>query len=170
MTPAAAAVALLLTNGAPITDPRVVAALSLSRETCAALGGTAIRYPDNLVQRVDLTGDGTADDLLVSEQGAFCRPDLGPISGGSAGAMLHAVIGDHVQTLLPGNWTLTDIAFRDGDWQGPARRVLMLSVHGLYCDAAGGAPCLVAYAWDGARLVSIMDGAALWGAEPDDTP
>jgi hypothetical protein len=168
MSPAAAAVALLLTNGAPITDPRVVQALTLSRESCAELGGTAIRYPEDLVQMVDLTGDGTADDLMVSEGGAFCLPDLGHLYGGTAGPLHHAVIGDHVQTLLPGGWTLIDL--ERGEWQGPQRRVLIQTVHGIYCNRAGATLCLVAYAWDGARLVSIMDGASIWGAEPDDTP
>lgn len=165
MTPAAAAIALVLTNGAPITDPRVVPVLSESRELCAELGGTALEYDPDFVTAADLTGGGLAQDLMINEISARCLPDLGPLYGGSAGGMLHAVIGAHAQTLLPGNWTLTDIAFSDGDWQGPVTRVLLLGVHGLFCDGFGASPCLVAYSWDGSRLVSILDGAAIWAAD-----
>lgn len=157
--------ALAGTGDDPLSDPQlaplIAAAFAEARAECAELGGE-LEMPEVLRhQRVDLTEDGTPD-LILSEEGAFCAPDLGFLGSGSAGARVHAVIGAHVQTLLPGNWLVTDLQFRLDDEALPPVRVLVLGVHGGFCDGFGASPCLVTYAWDGARLRSILDGAALW--------
>ncbi|MCC5971069.1 MAG: hypothetical protein JJU15_14085 [Pararhodobacter sp.] len=135
-------------------DPLVQRAFASAIAACAQAGGT-LRLPDAPVSMVDLTGDGV-EDRLVSEAGAFCAPDLGYL-GGSAGNRLHAIIGDHVQSLEAGNWVVSDLEFTIDGETLPPQRVLLLAVHGAACDSFGVAPCFIAYAWDGTRLISVMD-------------
>lgn len=147
-------------------DPLIDRAFDIARAECAEMGGT-LRLPDPiLVAEADLTGDGTADDRIVSEAGAFCGPDLGYLGAGSAGARQHAIIGDLVQELWPGSWGVADVALTAEGERLPPRRVLLLGVHGSACDSFGASPCLLAMAWDGTRLISVADGfEALMAAE-----
>jgi hypothetical protein len=152
-------------------DPRLVPlidrAFAEARAECEAEGGTLV-LPETLrSESVDLTGDGRPD-LVFSEEGAFCGPDLGFVGGGSAGARVHVIVGDHVQSLLPGNWTVTRLQFRVEDEVMTTAPVLVMAVHGLFCDSFGAAPCFLAYGWDGARMVSVLDGLSLWSGDEDD--
>lgn len=147
----------------PLTDPQlsplIAAAFAEARAECAERGGM-LEMPERLHhEAADLTGNG-APDLIFSEEGAFCAPDLGFIGSGSAGARIHAIIGDHVQSLLPGNWTVTDLQFSIEGEALPPVRVLILAVHGGFCDGFGASPCFVTYGWDGTRLQSVLDGPA----------
>ncbi len=153
------ALALVLTNGQPIEERVLQAALEASRTECHEMGGTELRYEPGLATFVDILGDGTADDRIVSEASAFCGPDLGPLYAGSAGAPLHAIIGDQWFSLLPGGWSIVEARFTHPGEDDPGKPVRMLLVgsHGSYCDAAGAQPCVTAWTWDGARLVSILD-------------
>jgi hypothetical protein len=151
------AIALVLTTGAPITERALILALESSRAECAAEGGTELRYSPDLATPVDILGDGTADDRIISERSAFCGPDIGPLYAGSGGAPLHAVIGDEAFPLMPGAWTLQDVPFTFDDEPAASRRLLLVAGHGSYCDSHGAAPCVVAYGWDGARMISILD-------------
>jgi len=135
-------------------DPLIQRAFAQAAAECSDAGGT-LRLPDAPVTMVDLTGDGIAD-RIISEGGAFCGPDLGYL-GGSAGNRLHAIIGEHVQSLESGSWAVTDITFDLEDESLPPQRVLLLGVHGTACDSFGAAPCFIAYAWDGTRLISVLD-------------
>jgi len=135
-------------------DPLVQRAFAEAIAACAQEGGT-LRLPEAPVSMVDLTGDGN-EDRIVSEAGAFCAPDLGYL-GGSAGNRLHAIIGEHVQSLEAGSWAVTDLAFTLDEEAPPPQRILLLGVHGAACDSFGAALCFIAYAWDGARLISVMD-------------
>lgn len=147
--------ALHASEGALPEAKAITLALTESRDWCAAEGGT-LRPPENPATAVDLTGDGSADDWIINESGAFCGPDLGYL-GGSGGAMLHAVIGNRVQSWLGGAWLLQDIAFTiEGEVNDPVR-VLLLGLHGSHCDSFGAAPCLLALAWDGERLISYIE-------------
>lgn len=168
-----------LPAGAEIDPPRIDPALldpdlldlvfADARADCAEQGGT-LALPETLrAEAADLTGDGRPD-LILSEEGAFCGPDLGFVGGGSAGAQVHVLIGQQVQSLLPGNWMVTDLQFPVEGELLPPTRVLLMAVHGGFCDSFGAAPCFVAFAWDGARMVSVLDGAALWGAAPHGEP
>lgn len=151
------AIALVLTNGTPITDRALILALEPSRAECAAEGGTELRYPVDLLTAVDILGDGTADDAILSEAGTFCGPDIGPLYAGSGGAPLHAIIGAQAFPLLPGSWSIADVPFTFDGEAGATRRLLLVGAHGSYCDSHGAAPCVVAYGWDGERLISILD-------------
>lgn len=148
------AVLAALPARAEADDPLIQRAFAQAIAACSDAGGT-LRLPEAPVTLVDLTGNGI-DDRLVSEAGAFCGPDLGYL-GGSAGNRLHAIIGDHVQHLEAGSWAVSDITFEAADETPPPQRVLLLGVHGTACDSFGAAPCFIAYAWDGARLISVMD-------------
>lgn len=154
------AIAIALPAGAETDDPLVLRAFAEASAQCEASGGT-LRLPEAPVTWVDLTGDGV-EDRIVSEAGAFCAPDLGYL-GGSAGNRLHAIIGDTVQSLVSGEWSVADITFGDAGDLSPPQRVLLLGVHGTACESFGAAPCFVAYAWDGTRLISVLDHFA-----PDD--
>lgn len=151
------AIALLLSDGSPITDRMLIEALEGSRAACLEAGGSELRYAPDLVTYADILGDGTADDRIVSEVSAFCGPDIGPLYAGSAGGPQHAVIGDRSFPLLPGGWSITEARFTFDGEQGPPVRLLLVGAHGSFCDAVGAAPCVTAYTWDGERLVSILD-------------
>lgn len=125
-----------------------------SRDWCAAQGGT-LDLGEAPATAVDLTGDGTADDWIISEAMAFCGPDYGYL-GGSGGAMLHAVIGGKVQSWLTGAWALEDVGFTVEGETLPATRVLILGLHGSSCDSYGAAPCMLALTWDGERLIGYQ--------------
>ena len=155
---ATTAVALVLTTGAPITDPALIEALEPSRAACAAEGGSDLRYPPDLVEMADILGDGTADDRIVSEASAFCGPDIGPLYGGSAGGPLHAIIGERVFSLPPGGWSIAEARFRFDGEEGQPLRMLLVGMHGTTCGTVGAVPCVLAYTWDGERLVSVLDG------------
>ncbi|MCU0899921.1 MAG: hypothetical protein MUC82_05415 [Cypionkella sp.] len=139
------------TEGALPQDAATDLAFAESTKWCADQGGT-LRRPESPATSVDLTGDGSADDWIISESGAFCGPDLGYL-GGSGGAMLHAVIGSTVSSWLGGAWHVQDLVLRLDGEDLPSRRVLLLGLHGAFCDSFGAAPCLVALSWDGERLI-----------------
>jgi hypothetical protein len=159
---ATTAVALVLSTGAPITDPVLIGALEESRASCHEMGGTELRYDPDLLTPVDILGRGSPRDAILSEVSAFCGPDLGPLYAGSAGGPLHAIIDGQAWPLLPGGWSIVETRFTyPGDPEaGASLRLLLVGSHGVFCDAAGAAPCVTAYGWDGARLVSILDGFA----------
>ena len=161
----AAILALPQAAGAdPLSDPQlaplIAEAFAEARAECAEHGGT-LEMPERLHhEAADLTGNG-APELILSEEGAFCGPDIGFIGSGSAGARIHAIIEDHVHTLLPGNWIVTDLQFNIEGEALPPVRVLILGVHGGFCGGFGASPCLVTYAWNGRNLQSILDGAVV---------
>ncbi|MCC5983652.1 MAG: hypothetical protein JJU42_04730 [Rhodobacteraceae bacterium] len=135
-----------------VPDPRVIAAFAETAAECAAMGGT-LEIPPDPVTMVDLTGDGVMD-MVVSEAGAFCGPDLGYF-GGSGGSRINVVIGAHIQHLHGGAWAVQDVAFEiEGETMPPVRH-LLIARHGSACDSFGAAPCLEAFAWDGERMISV---------------
>lgn len=149
--------AAFLAHGTPLSadqapDPRVIAAFAETAAECAAMGGT-LEIPPNPVSMVDLTGDGVAD-MVVSEAGAFCGPDLGYF-GGSGGSRINVVIGNHIQHLHGGAWAVQDVAFEVEGEAMPPVRYLLIARHGSACDSFGAAPCLEAFAWDGERMISV---------------
>lgn len=157
------ALALLVLSAAtsPAAADPMALAMQAAAAGCLAEGGARLDLDEGAAQLLDLTGDGTADDALVWEYGAFCAPDRG-FRGGSGGAMLHLAVGSHVQSFPAGAWTLTDAAFtRDGE-TGPPLRILLIAQHGSQCDGAGAAPCVEAVVWDAGdgRFRSVAPAAA----------
>lgn len=128
-----------------LADPLALATAA-ALATCADEGGT-MDLAEDAAQRLDLTGDGTADDALVWELGGFCGPDLG-YTGGSGGAMLHVAVGDRVQSFMAGSWALQDVVFPVEGEMMPPVRVLLLARHGSACDAFGAALCVEAVTWE----------------------
>lgn len=148
----------LATQGALTADQAIALATTESRDWCTEQGGT-LALPDAPATAVDLTGDGSADDWIISEAGAFCGPDFGYL-GGSGGTMLHAVIGGKVQSWLGGAWLTQDISFTiEGETTSP-QRTLILGLHGSSCDSFGAAPCLLALTWDGEQLIGYAPDAS----------
>jgi len=133
-------------------DPRVIAAFAETAAECETLGGT-LEIPPDPVTLVDLTGDGT-EDMVISEAGAFCGPDLGYF-GGSGGTRINVVIGEHIQHLYGGAWAVQEVAFEVEGETMPPLRYLLIARHGSACDSYGAAPCLEAFAWDGERMISV---------------
>jgi hypothetical protein len=121
---------------------------------CADQGGT-LTLPEGIATPVNLTGDGTADDWMINEAGAFCRPYHGYL-GGSGGAMIHALVRDQMASQLAGAWAMQDLAFTvDGETM-PTTRMVIFGLHGTACNSFGAAPCLLAVTWDGERLISAQ--------------
>jgi len=154
---ASTAVALVLASGTPIDDPLIEAALAESRALCAENEGTELVYDGDFVTEVDLTGDGRPD-RIVTEAGALCLPGGGYLYTGTAGAPVHAIVGDHVQALGYGSWGVADVELHVEGEVLPPRRVLLMGVHGSNCGGAGAMPCMIAHVWDGTRMVSLLDG------------
>lgn len=138
-------------------DALVLQAFEASRRTCAFMGAE-LGLPENPVTWVDLTGNGLKDDRIVEEGHTTCGPDF--LHTGTVGAPVHAIIGDHVQTLRGPTWALSDVQLRVGDHILDPVRVLINGVHGSACGGSGATACMVLYLWDGRRLVSIEDGMA----------
>ena len=149
----------LATNGALPKDQAIALAFADSVASCAAEGGTLRLPEDDPATAVDLTGDGTADDWIIYEAGAFCGPDLGYL-GGSGGNYIHAVVGTSVSSWFGGAWVTQDVVFTPEGEALPPRRVLLIAVHGSGCGSYGAAPCVVAAAWDGTRMISLAPDTA----------
>lgn len=149
----ALAPAALATEGALPKDQAITLAFTESTARCAADGGTLILPEEDPATAVDLTGDGTADDWIIFEAGAFCGPDLGFL-GGSGGNAIHAVVGKSLSSWFGGSWVIQDVVFAPEGEALPSKRVLLLAVHGSVCDSYGAAPCIIASAWDGERMIS----------------
>lgn len=143
--PALALALACLPPAEALADPMALA-MEAAAADCAAEGGR-LEVAEGAAQLLDLTGDGSADDALVWEYGAFCAPDLG-FRGGSGGAMLHLAVGDVVQSLPAGAWTLTDAAFTFDGETGPPVRILLIAQHGSQCGGAGASACIEAVTWD----------------------
>lgn len=141
------------TEGALPKDQAIALAFAESTATCAAEGGTLRLPEDDPATAVDLIGDGTADDWIIFEAGAFCGPDLGYL-GGSGGNYIHAVVGTSVSSWVGGSWVTQDVVFAPEGEALPPLRVLLIATHGSGCDSYGAAPCVVAAAWDGTRIIS----------------
>ena len=117
---------------------------------------TTLELAENAATQVDLTGDGSADDWIISEVGAWCGPNGGPL-GGSGGGMTHAIVGTAVSSWMAGSWMLQDLRFvAEGEELEPVR-TLLLAMHGTYCDSFGAAPCILAVTWDGERLIHFTN-------------
>lgn len=142
------ALALIALTATPaLAQDAFEAALAPSRAWCAEIGGTEVQLAEGALTAADLTGDGTADDAILSEEGAFCAPD-GGFMGGSGGHMIHVRIGDRLFSRLAGALLVQDIAFTaEGEVQ-PLVRVMLFARHGSNCDGAGFAPCIEAVVWD----------------------
>lgn len=151
----AAAIAIVFAGGQPVKDPMLRLALAPSAEECAGRGGTRLVVQPDLVTEVDLNGDGQPD-RIVNEAGTFCGPYEGPMWGGTAGPALSAIIGDQVTRLFNGSWTVAEAVFVVEGEGGPPVPMLLVNAHGSVCDSFGAAPCVVAYTWDGTRLVSPL--------------
>ncbi len=149
------AIPAFATEGALPKDQAIALAFADSGKTCSAEGGT-LRLPEgDPATAVDMTGDGTADDWIINEAGAFCGPDLGYL-GGSGGSYIHAVIGNRVESWLAGGWMIHDLGFTIEGEELPAVRMLLLGLHGSNCNSFGVSPCVLAVTWDGARLISVL--------------
>lgn len=156
----------LATTGALPKEQAIALAFAGSVQACADEGGTLRLPEDDPASAVDLTGDGTADDWLILEAGAFCGPDRGFL-GGSGGNYIHAVVGKSLSSWFGGGWAIQDVAFLSEGEVGDPARVLLLAVHGIACDTWGGAPCFIAASWDGERMISL---APLPEPEPEEDP
>lgn len=146
----------LATEGALPIDQALTLAFAESTAACAADGGT-LQWPENPATSADLTGDGTADDWIIFEAGAFCGPDLGFL-GGSGGNAIHAVVGNSLSSWYGGSWVVQDVVFAPEGEPLPPTRILLIAAHGSACDTYGAAPCVIAATWDGERMISYLSG------------
>jgi hypothetical protein len=158
--PAAGLAAVLLpaalAAAAAAADP---AGLATAAATAACLErGATLQLGPDAVQRADLTGDGSADDWLVSERGAACVPEGGPVAAGDV-FRLHAVVG----AAVVGSWevrgfVVAEIARVPGE--GP-QRMLILWRPGGACGLApedDDLPCAEALVWAEGAFRSVAAG------------
>lgn len=155
-----AALALMLAATGLARADAMAAAMASAQTECAAEGGV-LELAEGMAHALDLTGDGTADDALVWELGAFCGPHFG-FRGGTGGAALHVAVGETAQVFGALGWAVQDIAFAGvelDEGEAPrALRVLLLAVHGTACDTYGAAPCVEAVVWNPneRRFLTVM--------------
>ncbi|MCV2867629.1 hypothetical protein OEW28_03190 [Defluviimonas sp. WL0002] len=120
--------------------------LSEARAACESFEGGSFD-PGNAVTDIDLTGDGAAD-ILVDES-AFSCTSAASMYCGSGGCMLHAVVGDRVESWQATGWQVID-------W-GQAR-ILLIGRDGGWCGGAGSQACFEALNWSDGRFLTVMPG------------
>ncbi|EAR50381.1 hypothetical protein OG2516_16731 [Oceanicola granulosus HTCC2516] len=121
--------------------PRVQAILTEAANECAALDAGSLEVAPEGVTRVDLDGDGKADDQVVDFEHIFCQWNMSAWHG-TGGAPIHFVIDGQTSERWWGfTWDVVDFH---------GTRVILLSRHGSTCDDYGAAPCVQAMvAFDG---------------------
>lgn len=144
--------AMLLAGGGAMAQTATVPAevAAVRKELLEQCGGKA-RFKPHFQSEADLNGDGRPDYLL--DYGAVACVEGNKInrfcgSGGctldifmSGAAGYRRVYGDNVRS-----WSIKQVS---------GKPVLMLSLHGSFCDLAGYQPCRKRLSWDGDDLVEL---------------
>lgn len=127
----------------------VAAILATALDECRAAHLTAPATLDiqpAAITWTDLDGDYEWDDAIVDFNHIYCS--LGAIWQGTGGAPVHAIVdaasGAPGQVWSGGNWQV----IRHGD-----HPLFLLSRHGIYCDATGSDPCVLAVTFTNGRAL-----------------
>ena len=120
-------------------SPRIIEIIEKAKSDCHLTDEGVLTVLKKAVTKVDLSGDGKLDEVLSHAQlECSTKPDL--ISTG--GSLWSFVIEDHVESFEAKAWALQPRPFED--FPIP---VLLLFVHGTYCDYTGVDPCVLAVIW-----------------------
>jgi hypothetical protein len=118
---------------------------------CASFENGEITVGPEVVQSVELTGDGTPE-TVIDYSGISCST-MASAWGGTGGTTLTVLIGGQRFDHLAYGWTVVD-------FDGP---VLLLSQHGVNCGATGSDRCVQALVWTAGKLTGP-------GTEPAEDP
>jgi hypothetical protein len=115
---------------------------------CAGFENGTITVGPDVVQPVDLTGDGTPE-TVIDYKGIACST-MASAWGGTGGTTLSILIEGQRFDHLAYGWTVVD-------FDGP---VLLLSQHGVNCGGTGSDRCVQALVWTAGKLTGPGDAAA----------
>jgi hypothetical protein len=121
---------------------------------CASFENGTITVGPDVVQPVDLTGDGTPE-TVIDYKGIACST-LASAWGGTGGTTLSILIDGQRFDHLAYGWKVVD-------FDGP---VLLLSQHGVNCGATGSDRCVQALVWTAGKLTGPGEAAATEEAAP----
>ena len=129
-----------------------------ARAMCAAYDGGTVEMAPGTVASVDLTGDGRAEEI-VDWNGLACST-MASAWGGTGGSTLSILIEGQRFDHMAFGWTVVE-------FDGP---VLLLSQHGVNCNATGGDRCVQALIWTAGTLTGAgwPAGEDEGGAMPED--
>lgn len=107
---------------------------------CASFENGVAEIPDNVVKRIDLTGDGI-DDWVLDDFGMTCSTAASLFCGGTGGCNLTFLIGDVVTERLSKGWSVVDFG---------SIRTVLVQVHGANCGGTNLNSCVEAMVWEDA--------------------
>jgi len=149
-----AALLLLLATAAPAAAQTAEEVLAEAKADCASFDNGTFTAPAEAVTELELTGAPPAEILI--DTGKFQCSSMADLWGGTGGSILTLLAGGQRSDHLALGWKVVD-------WDRP---VLLLSLHGGECGAAGSDPCIEALVWGGNGFLSIRAPAVQEGAAP----
>ena len=120
-------------------SPRIIEIIEKAKSDCHLIDEGVLTVLEEAITKVDLSGDGKLDEVLSHAQ-LECSTKPYLISTG--GSLWSFVIEDHVESFVAKAWALQPRPFE----YFPIP-VLLLFVHGTYCDYTGVVPCVLAVIW-----------------------
>lgn len=148
--------ALLALSTAPAFAVTTDEVLAEAAAFCASFEGGTITVGPDVVQPVELTGDGTPE-TVIDYSGITCST-MASAWGGTGGTTLSVLIDGQRFDHLAYGWTVVDFG-------GP---VLLLSQHGVNCGATGSDRCVQALVWTAGKLTGPGEDSATGEAAPAD--
>jgi hypothetical protein len=119
------------------------AILSAAAVACAEQDN-GVFASEGAIRQIDLTGDGTPETLV--DEGFFTCSTAASLYGGSAGSLVHVFVGESQST-----WRVQ--GYETARWGD--RLIVLLALHGTFCNATGADPCYEALTWGGERFLSV---------------
>ena len=120
-------------------SPRIIEIIEKAKSDCHSFDEGVLTVLEEAITKVDLSGDGKLDEVLSHAQ---LECSTKPYLIATGGSLWSFVIGDHVESFEAKAWALQPRPFED--FPIP---VLLLFVHGTYCDYTGVDPCVLAVIW-----------------------
>ena len=134
-----ASVVLANENSPKGFSPRIIEIIEKAKSDCHSIDGGVLTVLEDAVTKVDISGDGKLDEVLSHAQ---LECSTKPYLIATGGSLWSFVIGDHVENFEAKAWALQPRPFE----YFPIP-VLLLFVHGTYCDYTGVDPCVLAVIW-----------------------
>jgi hypothetical protein len=132
----------------PVLAVTVDEVIAEAEAFCASFENGTITVGPDVVQPVELTGDGTPE-TIVDYKGIACSTMASPW-GGTGGTTLSVLIDGQRFDHLAYGWTVVD-------FDGP---VLLLSQHGVNCEGTGSDRCVQALVWTTGKLTGPGEASA----------
>jgi hypothetical protein len=136
------AAALIAVSAIPAHAATVDEVLAEAGAFCASFENGVLTVGPDTVQQVELTGDG-APETVIDWSGLDCST-MASAWGGTGGSSLTVLVDGQRFDHMALGWEVVDFG-------GP---VLLLSVHGVNCDATGSDRCVQALVWSAGKLAA----------------